>query len=191
MPDRREYVKEWRKNNKEHILKYRKENREKLLEYGKQWRKDHTEYLKQWRKENKEHCIEYSKKYCQEHQEHIKKYHQENKEIYLLNFRIWDKTEKGKAANQRRHTKRQARERKIINTLTSKEWADIVEAYNYRCAYCDVEFEVENMPHREHVIPISKGGDNTKENVVPACKSCNSKKGNKILDKEVMACLSQ
>lgn len=188
MPDRKKYLKEWREKNKEHILKYQREwlkrNKEYMFKYQK-------EYMEKWRKENKEHCIEYSKKYYQEHKEHIKKYHQENKEIYLFNFRKYDKTEKGKAANQRRHTKRQARERNIINTLTAQEWADILEAHNYRCAYCDVEFEVENMPHRDHIIPISKGGDNIKENVMPACKSCNSRKRDKILNKEVMTCLFQ
>ncbi|MCK4464389.1 MAG: HNH endonuclease [Bacteroidales bacterium] len=37
-----------------------------------------------------------------------------------------------------------------------------------------------NRETKDHVIPISKGGDNTKENIVPACQSCNSKKFNKI-----------
>ena len=40
------------------------------------------------------------------------------------------------------------------------------------------------MPTKDHVIPISKGGHNTKENIVPACQSCNNKKYNKILEVE-------
>jgi len=99
----------------------------------------------------------------------------------LENHRYWRKTEKGKANSQRGKTKRRAKERNIINTLTSQEWLDILEEYNYRCAYCDVEFDIENMSTQDHIIPISKGGDNTKDNVVPACKGCNSKKFNKIL----------
>jgi len=95
-------------------------------------------------------------------------------------FKEWNKTEKSKARSQRGHMKRRTKEREIINTLTSQEWADVLEEYNYRCAYCDVEFEVENMPHKDHIIPISKGGHNIKENIVPACQSCNSKKGNKL-----------
>ena len=72
----------------------------------------------------------------------------------------------------------------IINTLTSNEWLGILKKYYWRCAYCGKEFDLFNRPTRDHIIPISKGGDNVKENIVPACKSCNSKKYNKII-KEV------
>ena len=34
---------------------------------------------------------------------------------------------------------------------------------------------------QDHVIPLSKGGQHIKENIVPACPSCNSKKGNRML----------
>jgi 5-methylcytosine-specific restriction endonuclease McrA len=53
------------------------------------------------------------------------------------------------------------------------EWREILEYFDYRCAYClrdDVELTL------DHVIAISRGGGHTKENVVPACKSHNSKK---------------
>jgi len=50
-----------------------------------------------------------------------------------------------------------------------------------KCAYCGIDFDENNLPTRDHIIPISKGGDNTKENVIPACRICNAKKGNKIL----------
>lgn len=61
-------------------------------------------------------------------------------------------------------------------TLTKEEWEKILEKFKYRCAYCRKEGKLE----MDHVIPISKGGPTTKENIVPACRSCNSKKGNRI-----------
>lgn len=47
------------------------------------------------------------------------------------------------------------------------------------CAYCERELTLTEM-EREHVIPRSKGGPNTWENVVASCRSCNSLKGNSM-----------
>ena len=46
------------------------------------------------------------------------------------------------------------------------------------CLYCGNEF---SRPHltRDHVMPLSKGGKDTWENVVSACFHCNSRKGNR------------
>jgi len=48
---------------------------------------------------------------------------------------------------------------------------------NYTCGYCGKKSE--NMTV-DHVIPKTKGGQNTFENTVTACKECNSKKGDKL-----------
>ena len=49
----------------------------------------------------------------------------------------------------------------------------------YTCQYCYIE-----LPRKEltldHVIPISRGGKTTWENIVASCKACNIAKGNKI-----------
>jgi len=69
--------------------------------------------------------------------------------------------------------RRRARINNVICTLTLKEWNEIITFYNKRCAYCGIELETVTI---DHIIPISRGGDHTKNNVVPACKSCNSRK---------------
>lgn len=53
-------------------------------------------------------------------------------------------------------------------------WGDILEEFEYRCAYCGEE---SGSLHQEHVIPRSEGGPNTPDNVVPACLQCNYSKG--------------
>ena len=78
-------------------------------------------------------------------------------------------------------SKRRARGKNIINTLTAEEWINILKEYKFRCAYCGKEFTLFDRETHDHVIPISKGGNNIRENIVPACKSCNSRKYNKIL----------
>jgi len=114
--------------------------------------------------------------------EKIKKFEirKARKEKELEYNRYYRNTEHGKANFKRAKLKRSKKLKEAINTLTNKEWMDILKQYEFRCAYCNKKFNKLNRPTQDHVIPISKGGDNTKENVVPACRSCNSKKGAKM-----------
>ena len=57
--------------------------------------------------------------------------------------------------------------------LTNKQWDEILNKYNHRCAYCGVQG---NMT-RDHVIPLGKGGEHSPHNIVPACSECNDRKG--------------
>jgi len=161
---RKEQIKEWRKNNPERVKeikgRYRENNKDKIKEYNTQYEKT---------KNAKERTERYKEK-----------------DKFIDTRERYNKSEEGKASRQRGDFMRRVKMGEIISTLTSKEWLDILERYNYRCAYCDVEFEVENMPTKDHVIPISRGGGNTKENIVPACQTCNSKKHNK-LDYNILA----
>jgi 5-methylcytosine-specific restriction endonuclease McrA len=70
--------------------------------------------------------------------------------------------------------KRRAQKSGVDATLTSQEWKEILAAHDRSCAYCDTSSETMTM---DHVVPLSKGGAHAKENVVPACRSCNSRKG--------------
>lgn len=66
-----------------------------------------------------------------------------------------------------------------VRDLTSEQWQAIKEQYGFRCAYCG------KRPERltqDHIIPLSKGGHHTATNVVPACQSCNSRKGARVYD---------
>ncbi len=49
---------------------------------------------------------------------------------------------------------------------------------NYQCQYCGT---FTTKPTIDHVLPRSKGGKTTWQNVVTACPSCNNKKSNKTL----------
>ena len=48
------------------------------------------------------------------------------------------------------------------------------------CAYCDKKFSEKNLTI-DHVIPLSKGGAHSWDNVVTSCSKCNNKKGNRLL----------
>jgi 5-methylcytosine-specific restriction endonuclease McrA len=51
---------------------------------------------------------------------------------------------------------------------------------NNRCQYCGKRFQSSELS-LDHVVPISRGGRSSWENVVCACLPCNVKKGNKLL----------
>ncbi|MDD5510884.1 MAG: HNH endonuclease signature motif containing protein [Dehalococcoidales bacterium] len=94
----------------------------------------------------------------------------------------YDQTTKGKAAVARKGSKRRA-QKKILATLTAKEWADIKKQYKYKCAYCG-----EKKPlTMDHIIPINKGGHHVKENIIPACLRCNAKKGDRPVLLQLLA----
>ena len=48
------------------------------------------------------------------------------------------------------------------------------------CMYCGNPFQDKDLT-RDHVVPSSKGGEDTWENVVAACRRCNHHKGNRLL----------
>jgi 5-methylcytosine-specific restriction endonuclease McrA len=51
---------------------------------------------------------------------------------------------------------------------------------NNTCQYCGKRFKTDKL-NLDHVIPRSKGGKNTWENLVCSCHKCNAKKGDKTL----------
>ena len=61
------------------------------------------------------------------------------------------------------------------------DWKTILrEIQGNRCAYCRC-LDPDTI---DHVVPLSKGGEHSWENVVLACRSCNSRKGTKLLGLE-------
>lgn len=58
---------------------------------------------------------------------------------------------------------------------------DIERQYNNqngRCYYCGCELN--GVYHKDHVIPLSRGGSNGPENIVVACPPCNRSKSTKL-----------
>lgn len=88
----------------------------------------------------------------------------------------YGKRDKGRAAAKRRNAARRSREAFIVNTLTAAEWASILVQHFHQCAYCGTPFTDRCLATQDHVIPLSRGGNHTLANVVPACKPCNSRK---------------
>ena len=57
--------------------------------------------------------------------------------------------------------------------LSRSEWDAIKAAFSQRCAYC---LRPDDRLTQDHMQPLSRGGMHSQENIVPACRSCNSRK---------------
>ena len=70
--------------------------------------------------------------------------------------------------------RRRAREH---NAPGEFRWVDVIGlwlALDRCCAYCGAQSD--KQPDPDHVVPLSRGGDNTIDNVLPACRPCNTDK---------------
>lgn len=65
----------------------------------------------------------------------------------------------------------------IGGRVEPEEWRARVEEFDARCGYCNEKCVIE----MDHFRPLSKGGDHTLDNVIPACQACNAKKGSKLI----------
>jgi 5-methylcytosine-specific restriction endonuclease McrA len=74
-----------------------------------------------------------------------------------------------------------ARQRSLVGSYTYEEWAAKLEEFNWHCALCGCDLL--QLPARDvtadHIVPVSKGGLNVISNIQPACRTCNSSKGNR------------
>lgn len=63
----------------------------------------------------------------------------------------------------------------IRRTLSKK---NIFLRDQYTCQYCSKKLDAGNLT-LDHIVPKSRGGNSTWENLVTSCKSCNVRKGDK------------
>ena len=61
--------------------------------------------------------------------------------------------------------------------MTRAEWDRVIADFGGKCAYCGKYLE---KAHRDHFVPVARGGGYTKSNVVPVCQSCNSSKRDRM-----------
>ena len=60
-----------------------------------------------------------------------------------------------------------------------QDWKEVKEKYGNRCAICKNKDTVEDPLTIDHIVALANGGHNVRENIQPACRSCNSRKGNR------------
>lgn len=181
----REYNHQWRKANPDYGRCYREVNREELKELDRQWRKANPEKVhakaRRYREANSEKIRERHRQWREANPDKIQHYREANPDKIKAGRRRWKKAnpEKVRLINRRAEAKRRAIKRNNGGSFTAEEFTARCEQYNWQCVYCGCKLDISTV-EVDHVIPISHGGNNYISNIVPACKSCNSAKKDKI-----------
>jgi 5-methylcytosine-specific restriction endonuclease McrA len=136
---------------------------ERRREYGREWIRKNAEKareaMRRWRVAHPEEHNEKNRLYYARHREErlaqSAAYHREHPEV-------------GRARWQNYRARRVA----AAGSFTSAEWLAVVEEHAGRCAYCGEGGPLE----ADHRIPLSRGGTNAIDNILPACRRCNAKK---------------
>ena len=186
----KEYISKRRKEhyikNKEHILQQHKEyyveHKDERSQYSKEYHVEHKEQIAKRKNENyiknKEHISQHGKEYRAEHKDERSQYNKEyyikHKENFSQRAKEYYKTESGHAICVCCKQKREAIKKSLPATLTATQWEQIKLYFNNRCAYCGEERPLQ----QEHFIALTKKGEYSQNNIIPACKSCNSSKNN-------------
>ena len=128
-------------------------DKDALLNRSKEWRANNQEHLKVYEK-----ARDSTPERKQMFRENSRRCYQNNKGYYLMK------------AHKRRSMLR--------GTYTQKEWDELCCKHDNKCLSCGSG----NKLTIDHVIPISKGGPNTIDNLQPLCLVCNLSKGTQSLD---------
>ena len=77
--------------------------------------------------------------------------------------------------------KRRIKEMNAKGSHSLEQWQELKKKYDYMCLCCK-EKEPFIVLSEDHIIPLSKNGSDNIENIQPLCRSCNSRKYNKIIN---------
>lgn len=167
--DSAEYHRQWSAENPEKVKaksrRYYEQHREKELARSRQFYKENIDYYRQWYIENRERSRELAKRW-----------REENRDKRRETARAWRQKNPDKVRERER--KRRSRKLRAEGSYTNEEFAALCKKYGNKCLCCGACKPL----HADHVVPLSKGGNDFIDNIQPLCRVCNSSKHDKIID---------
>ena len=107
---------------------------------------------------------------------HKDNYYLKNKENVIQRTVKWRKDNPEKRRLNARMGSARRRARLLQAKTFSSVDAHIANCYGKPCFFCGSSADT-----HEHLIPLSRGGDHSEGNIVPACRSCNQTKSGRLL----------
>lgn len=149
---------------------YRNKNKELISINKKLYYDNNQAKIKHYREINKE-------KKAKLWQEWYKK----NKIQRLEYYKKYRKTAKGKAVKKANTQNRRAAKRNNGGSHTAKDILNLFELQGGKCPYCKCKLykTSDNKYHIDHIVPLSKCGNNDISNLQLLCPKCNISKQNK------------
>lgn len=151
---------------------YYEQNKEKFLETCRQYRESHAEERKQYFAEYYQNNADVIKERTHNAYLNMTEKEAERRMNYYHTVR---RTELFKRRRAKGEQDRREKARISGGSLLESEWNENLMQFDNSCAYCGAKGKMT----RDHIVPLSKGGGYSKNNIVPCCTSCNSKKHNR------------
>lgn len=163
--------------NKDKYKQYKRlrylENREEILEKARLYREQNRETIRQ---RDKMYRLASPEKYRQKD----RKNYRENREKISERARSYRKTNRIRINQQNRLRKQNLRQ--VTIDFTSKDWDYALNYFENRCAACGRPQGLWHTIAADHWIPLSRGGQSIRANIVPLCHGldgCNNSKRNR------------
>jgi 5-methylcytosine-specific restriction endonuclease McrA len=190
-------TKKWRAKNRERfnakLYAWRRANPDKAKAMQDRWYKKHG---KEYRAQHLEKLHRQEKAYRkkerllnpQQRKDRKKRYYWNNRERIRSSVRLKHLANPEKNREKDRRRWREQKERRTLQNFkararrygvrlycTQSQWLELLRTFDFKCFYCKIALTKQTRT-LDHKIPLSRGGSNEPENLVPCCRTCNSRK---------------
>jgi len=165
---------------------YQKHCRDKTIKC-EPCKESHREYLNGYYSKNSENIKSNRRKKYLENPEHERENSRQWRLKNLEANRVYQRQHKKENPHLKRESERRRRANRFNNGFEYYKESEVLEIYGTICYICNIDIDLsaprlagasgwEVGLHIDHVVPLSKGGSDTLDNVRPAHGSCNVKK---------------
>jgi hypothetical protein len=148
-----------------------------------------TQEMLAWYAENKERATERFKQYYVVHKSEIcayqRRYREQNSDQVKAKKLEYYRTPRGHELTRRRNARYRTALNNASGVVTQEYKETVLTAFDWACPACHVlmqEFgRAKDSLTWDHMIPLTRGGIDDNTNLLPMCRSCNSRKGTAAL----------